>query len=126
MDMPGLQIIISSGPEASPKAALGFATAAAALATGMPVHVFLVMDGTRWAFQSEGCEPEIFGFPAIAELMDTIQSAGGQIEICSNCVGGSCDHESPRAASEPMRPGVVPAGLATVAIRTQHMQTLTF
>lgn len=126
METPGLQIIISSGPEESRKAVLGFATAAAALAVGTPVHVFLAMNGARWAFPSEGQQPETSGFPSIAELIETIQSAGGRIEICSNCVDGSCHHEPQGAAPEPMRSGVVAAGLTTVAIRMNQMRTVTF
>lgn len=126
MERCGLQIIITSGPEAPRRAALGFAAAAAALAAGTAVVVFLALNGARWAFAGEGEELEMSSFQQISELIEVIQSAGGQIEICSNCVNGVCDHESTGGTSGSMRSGVTPAGLTTVAIRMNQMPTVTF
>lgn len=122
----GLQIIIYSGPRDARRATLGFAAALAASACGMPVTLFLAMDGARWALPSEGNEPEVPGFHPVAQLLETIMATGGRVEVCSNCVEGNCSI-GPGSELRPMlRPGVVLGGLASVAIRMGQIPTVTF
>ena len=120
----GLQIIICSGPEDARRATLGFAAALAARACGMPVSLFLVMDGTRWALPSEGNGPEAEGFPLVAQLLDAIVAAGGRIEVCSTCVESACSAAPDHASA--LRSGIGFGGLAAVAIRMSQMPTVTF
>jgi len=122
----GLQIIICSGPEDARRATLGFATALAAIASGMLVTLFLVMDGARWALQSEGNEPEAPGFQPVAQLLETIVATGGRIEVCSNCVEGACDMPPGTERRSPLRSGLVFGGLASAAIRMGLVPTVTF
>ena len=89
----------------------------------MPVTLFLVMDGARWALPSEGNEPEAPGFQPVAQLLDTIVATGGRIEVCANCVEGAC--RVPGSESM-LRPGVVFGGLAAAAIRMGQIPTVTF
>jgi predicted peroxiredoxin len=84
---PGLQVIICSGPGDAKRAVLGFAVAAAAVACGTAVRIFLTMDGARWALECEGNEPVAPGFQSIAEMIGAIQSGDGKIEVCSACAG---------------------------------------
>ena len=122
----GLQIIICSGPEDARRATLGFATALAAIASGMMVTLFLVMDGARWALRSEGNEPEAPGFQPVAQLLEMIVTTGGTVEVCSNCVEGACDASAGSEARSLLRSGVVFGGLASAAIRMGRIPTVTF
>lgn len=122
----GLQIIIYSGPQDARRATLGFAAAVAASACGMPVTIFLAMDGARWAFQSEGNQPDASGFQPVAQLLETIVATGGRVEVCSNCVEGACSREPESGPRSMLRPGIGIGGLASVAIRMGQMPTVTF
>ncbi|MBZ5727163.1 MAG: DsrE family protein [Acidobacteriia bacterium] len=122
----GLQIIICSGPEDARRATLGFAAALAACACGMPVTLFLVMDGARWALPSEGNEPGAPGFQPVGQLFDSIVAAGGRVEVCSNCVEGVCSAPPQSEPLSVLRPGVVFGGLASAAIRMGQIPTVTF
>jgi predicted peroxiredoxin len=126
MAEPGLQIIITSGPEDAARATLGFAAAAAASATGTEVLLFLAMQGAQWGLQSEGNQPGWPGFQPIAELLELIQACGGKIEVCSNCLRGLCTVAGPGVPGPVLRPGLVYGGLTTVAERMSHMPTVTF
>ena len=126
MEKTGLQIIICSGPEDARRATLGFAAGLAALASGIAVTLFLVLDGARWALPSEGNEVEMPGFQPVAQLLEMIVATGGSIEVCPNCIEGLC---SASRATEPearLRPGVVVGGLASAAIRMGRTPTVTF
>ncbi len=90
MEKTGLQIIICSGPEDARRATLGFAAGLAALASGIAVTLFLVLDGARWALPSEGNEVETPGFQPVAQLLEMIVATGGSIEVCPNCIEGIC------------------------------------
>jgi predicted peroxiredoxin len=122
----GLQIIICSGPEDARRATLGFAAALAARASGMPVTLFLVMDGARWALSSEGNEPQAPGFQPVAHLLEAIVAMGGRIEVCSNCVEGACSAPPGSERRSMLRSGVVFGGLASAAIRMGQIPTVTF
>ena len=125
-EQPGIQIIISTGPEDTRRATLGFAAAAAAGACGMPVTVFLVLDGARWALLLEGTEVCVAGFPPISELFEAILAAGGRIEVCPTCLDGACGIPSQGRADSMLRPGVNFAGLTAVAVRMTQVPTVTF
>ena len=54
MEKTGLQIIICSGPEDARRATLGFAAGLAALASGIAVTLFLVLDGAHGRYPRKG------------------------------------------------------------------------
>jgi predicted peroxiredoxin len=118
-----VQIVISCGPENAARAVLGFSLAAAAVSVGTGVSLFLIMNGARWALQSEGNSTQMPGFQSIGSLIQAIQAGGGTIEVCANCApDGACS--LPRG--EEMRPGIVRSGLAAVAIRLSQVPTVAF
>ncbi len=125
-DTAGLQIIIVSGPEDAPRATLGFSVAAAAAACGTPVTLFLAMNGTRWALRSEGNQSAVPGFQPIAQLLDLILAGGGRVEVCSNCLQGLCSDSAVCGPRSDHRPGVVPGGMAALAVRMAKASTVTF
>jgi predicted peroxiredoxin len=105
-EQPGIQIIISTGPEDTRRATLGFAAAAAAGACGVAVAVFLVLDGAQWALQSEaGAEVCAAGFQPISELFEAILAAGGRIDVCPTCLDGACGIPSQGRADSMLRRG---------------------
>jgi predicted peroxiredoxin len=121
-----IQFIISSGPEEAHRAVLGFSTAAAAVASGMRVVLFLVMNGARWAFQSGDHQIDVPGFQPVSELIRLIQAGGGTIEVCSNCFHQACSVEPDLAPNKTILPGITRGGLTTVAVRMAHTSTVTF
>jgi predicted peroxiredoxin len=133
VDAPELQFIISSGPGDS-RATLGFAAATAAAACGTKVIVFLAMEGARWALKSVGNEPQGTGFQAVSQMLALIQSSGGRIEVCSNCLSTACSSclseicsmTSDGTRPSEMREGIHPAGLTTVAVRMSQMPSVSF
>jgi predicted peroxiredoxin len=125
-DNTGLQIIICSGPEDARRATLGFTAALAASASGMAVTLFLVMDGARWALESEGNQAEAPGFQPVALLLETIVAAGGTVEVCPNCIDSGCSVSSDAQSTRGLRPGIVFGGLAAAAMRMAHIPTVTF
>ena len=112
----GIQIIITTGPEDAGRATIGFAAAVAACACGITVAVFLVLDGTRWALQSEGSSACTAGFEPISKLVEGILAAGGRIEVCPVCLNGACGTAPFGEGPSMLRPGVTFGGLAGVAL----------
>ncbi|MCA9258265.1 MAG: DsrE family protein [Planctomycetales bacterium] len=120
-----LQIMISAGESAADRAALGFATAAAAAVSGSRVVVFLAMDGAVWTLRTKGLKSTVPGFKPIAEFYDILQQCEASIEGCSSCVERLLAYET-ASREEILRTGVRLAGLAVAAMRAPGVPTLTF
>lgn len=67
------------------RATLAFSTACAALAMGLDTLVFLVGDGSYWAYQDASANITCDGFPPLAELMEEFLELGGNIYLCASC-----------------------------------------
>ena len=127
-----LQIVIASGIENPCRAQLSFQTALAAMASELNVVVFLSTSGVLWGL-NHGVLSEVgCGTGAIRrdirQMTDMLLESDVRIEICSNCIGDHCP--VPSNGGEPpeacLIEGIVPGGLASVAIRAAAVNTVTF
>lgn len=79
-------IILATGIEDQGKrATLAFSTACSALAIDMQTHIFLVGDGSHWAYQGHAEPIHLTDFPRLIELMKAYLELGGKIYLCSAC-----------------------------------------
>ncbi|MES9945364.1 MAG: DsrE family protein [Candidatus Thiodiazotropha sp.] len=79
-------VVLSSGAEDGGKrATLAFSAACTAMAMDLDTQLFLVGDGSHWAYQGscEGISQK--GFPALASLMENFVELDGKIFVCSAC-----------------------------------------
>jgi predicted peroxiredoxin len=121
-----LQVMISAGEHDPERAAMGFATAAAAAVSGSRVLVFLSMSGAVWALANKGTESSVEGFKPIATFFDVLEQSDAQFEGCSSCVEKVLAEQEGDSGREMLRPSVRLAGLAVAAIRATTVPTLTF
>ncbi|WP_020396536.1 DsrE family protein [Thiolinea disciformis] len=79
-------IVLTTGSEDQGKrATLALSTACSALAIDMQTHLFLVGDGSHWAYQGHAEQVHQTGFPSLIELLETYLELGGKIYLCSAC-----------------------------------------
>jgi predicted peroxiredoxin len=67
------------------RALVGLNVAAAALATGMTVSIFLAFDGVRLATPEYVDDLEIDASPTGRELLDTVIDGGVKLTVCGPC-----------------------------------------
>lgn len=79
-----LLVILASGPEDGGKrATLALSAACSAAALGRRTRLFLVGDGAYWAYQREGPDVHVPGFPPLDLLFHELPELGGEILLCS-------------------------------------------
>lgn len=106
-------VVLTSGTEDEGKrATLAFSAACTALSLDLDTQVFLVGDGSHWAYEGAADGVLQRGFPPLAELIDTFIDLGGAVHVCATC-DGVC---SVQGADGPRRRRreVEPRGLASV------------
>lgn len=119
-------IMLVSGPEdGGRRATLAFAAACTALSLDLTAQVFLVGDGSHWAYvgASDGVHRQ--GFPPLRELMDTFLDLGGEVSVCSAC-DGVCSLPGTDGEMRRRRMEIQPRGLAAVLARLVGGSSLTF
>ncbi len=119
-----LQVLITTGAEDGDRTALGLNTALVAQSSGVETHVFFTLTGTYWACR-EPCEGE--PRPDVLELVDQLGALGAQLSCCTQCLDKHCIPSETSGQSGTLRPGIRPAGLASVVKRaTTGMPSITF
>lgn len=79
-------IVLTTGLEDQGKrATLAFSAACSALALDMTTHLFMVGDGSHWAYEGHAEPIHQAGFPALQELIEAYLELGGKLYICSAC-----------------------------------------
>lgn len=119
-------IMLASGPEdGGRRATLAFAAACTALSLDQDAQVFLIGDGSHWAYvgASDGVHQK--GFPSLAELIDTFLDLGGEVSICSAC-DGVCSLPGADGETRRRRKEIQPQGLAAVLTHLVGGTSLTF
>lgn len=118
-----IQVIITCGPEDPEKAVLGLQTALTAASSGVETSVFFTLRATQWTCATVR---DVVGADRIAELIDAVQTCGGEIESCSACLDKYCA-DSAQRGHENLRQGVRPGGLASLVRRAARgANTITF
>jgi predicted peroxiredoxin len=122
----GYVVMLTAGLEDGGKrATLAFSAACAALAMDLDTILFMVGDGSHWAYEGavEGVrEP---GFPPLENLMDSFVELGGRLCVCA-----ACDQVCSVAGADGMvrarRREIQPTGLATVLAHMVGGNSVTF
>ncbi|OQX13226.1 MAG: hypothetical protein BWK73_12610 [Thiothrix lacustris] len=119
-------ILLASGNEDGGKrATLAFSTACSAAAMDMTTHVFLVGDGSFWAYEGHTHGIHAPGFPPLEELVSNYLELGGQLYICSAC-DQVCSLLPDQDHLPTKRAGVELRGLASVLHYTVNGTSITF
>lgn len=112
-------VILASGTEDGGKrATLALSMACTALSMELNTHLFLVGDGSYWAYQGHAAGVHVAGFPALDELLESFVDLGGHLAVCSTCNQVLCHAPDSRDKVLRRRPGVQVQGMATL---TEHL-----
>ena len=106
-------MLTCGGNDGGKRATLAFATACAALSLDLDTHVFLIGDGSHWAYEGNSDPVTEPGFPPLSELMDDFTDLGGEIYICATCER-VCSAPGKDGQERKRRPEIQPQGLASV------------
>ncbi|MDQ5768821.1 DsrE family protein [Thiothrix subterranea] len=119
-------VILATGNEdAGKRATLAFSTACSAMAMDMNPHVFLVGDGSFWAYEGHTHGIHAPGFPPLEELVSNYLELEGKLYICSAC-DQVCSLLPDQDHLPIKRTGVEPRGLASVLHYTVNGASITF
>ncbi|MDP2832545.1 MAG: DsrE family protein [Pseudomonadota bacterium] len=108
-------VILASGTEDGGKrATLALSMACTALSMDLSTHLFLVGDGSYWAYQGHADGIQVAGFPSLDELLESFVDLGGDLAVCSTCNQALCHASGSLDKALTRRPGVQIQGMATV------------
>ncbi len=124
---PRYVVMLATGDsDGGKRATLAFATACVAMSMELDTQVFLIGDGSHWAYEG-CCEPVAHtGFPALKDLVESFMEMGGQIYICSACDQACTIEMAADGRFKRRRVGIQPRGLAAVLDHTVGGTTVTF
>ena len=119
-------VMLTSGSnDGGKRATLAFAAACAALSLDLDTHVFLIGDGSHWAYEGNSDPVNEPGFPRLSELMDEFTDLGGEIYICATCER-VCSVPGDDGRQRNRRPEIQPRGLASVLSTMVGGTSITF
>ncbi|MBT2970426.1 MAG: DsrE family protein [Candidatus Thiodiazotropha sp. (ex Ctena orbiculata)] len=120
-------VVLSSGAEDGGKrATLAFSAACTAKAMDLDTQLFLVGDGSHWAYQGSCDGISQKGFPTLASLMESFVELEGRIFVCSAC-DTVCSLPQDNAGKPQLRqPFIQPRGLASVMEHMVGGSSITF
>lgn len=107
------------------RATLAFSAACAAIAMELNAIVFLIGDGSYWAYEGASDDVVAKGFPPLRELMDTFLDLGGNIYICATC-DQVCSVPDEVGAVKARLPAIQPRGLAAILTHMVGGTSVTF
>lgn len=120
-------VILASGMEDGGKrATLALSMACTALSMGLSTHLFLVGEGSYWAYQGHADGIQVDGFPALDELLESFVDLGGNLAVCSTCNQALCHASGSHDKTLTRRPGVNIQGMATVMGHLMEGRGVTF
>lgn len=119
-------ILLTSGPEDGGKrATLAFSAACSAAAMDLTPHVFLIGDGSYWAYEGHTENVHTPGFPALEDLVTDYLELEGKLYICAAC-DQVCSTPEADGTLPHRRTGVELRGLASVLQYTVNGCSMTF
>ncbi len=119
-------MLTSGGSDGGKRATLAFAAACAALSLDLDTLVFLIGDGSHWAYEGNSDPVSEPGFPPLSELMDDFTDLGGNIYICATCERVCSALLGEDGQLSKRRPEIQPRGLATVLSHMVGGTSVTF
>lgn len=122
-----LIVILVSGPDdLGKRATLAYTAAVTSLGMDTPTKIFLVGDGSFWAYEGHTDDFHMQGFPPLGELVETFRELGGETYICSTC-DQFCSIPSDQVHIDRIRrKDVHPRGMASVLPDVTNGSSLTF
>lgn len=120
-------VVLASGAEDGGKrATLALSMACTALTMEQNTLLFLVGDGSYWAYQGHADGIRIAGFPSLEELLESFVELGGNLSVCSACNHATCHITGNRDKAVTLRPEVQVQGMATVMEHLMLGRAVTF
>jgi predicted peroxiredoxin len=120
-------VVLSSGAEDGGKrATLAFSAACTAQAMELDTQLFLVGDGSHWAYQGSCDGITQKGFPALTSLVESFVELEGKIFVCSACdtvCAMPVDSEGKILRRQPF---IQPRGLASILEHMVGGSSITF
>lgn len=124
--VPTCTIILASGnQDGGTRATLALSMACTALSMDTDTHVFLVGEGSFWAYQGADRAVRVNGFPALGELLDDYLALGGGMGVCAACDEARCGLPEDER-NLPRWPGIQVQGMASVLERMLNGRVVTF
>lgn len=122
----GYVVMLTAGLEDGGKrATLAFSAACAALAMDLDTILFMVGDGSHWAYEGAVDAVREPGFPPLENLLDSFVEMGGRLCVCAAC-DQVCSIAGADGAVRSRRREIQPTGLATVLAHMVGGNSLTF
>ena len=120
-------VILATGNEDGGKrATLALSMACTALSMELATLVFLVGDGSYWAYEGHASNIQMKGFPALSELLDSFEELGGNLAVCSTCNHNLCHAPGKDEKTLVRRSGVKVQGMASVMDHLLQGRVVTF
>jgi predicted peroxiredoxin len=120
-------VVLSSGAEDGGKrATLAFSAACTAQAMELDTQLFLVGDGSHWAYQGSCDGISQKGFPALTALMDFFIELEGKIFVCSACDTVCSLPQGSDGRPLVREPFIQPRGLASIMEHMVGGSSITF
>jgi predicted peroxiredoxin len=120
-------VVLSSGTEdAGKRATLAFSAACTAQAMELDTQLFLVGDGTYWAYQGSYDDVKLKGFPALDSLVESFVEMDGKIFVCSACDTVCSLPEDSNGRPLLRQPYIKPRGLASILEHMVGGSSITF
>jgi predicted peroxiredoxin len=108
-------VILATGAEDGGKrATLALSMACTALSLGLRTLVFLVGDGSHWAYEGHSDGIVATGFPSLDDLLQSYVELGGKVAVCSTCNHCLCHVPDKAGVALVLRAEVEVQGMATV------------
>jgi predicted peroxiredoxin len=120
-------VVLSSGTEDGGKrATLAFSAACTAQAMELDTQLFLVGDGSHWAYQGSYDGISQKGFPTLASLVENFVELEGKIFVCSACDTVCTMPVSSDGRIIHRQPFIHPRGLASILEHMVGGSSITF
>lgn len=118
-------IVLTHGPEdGGAHATLAFALAVALQAMGCDVVLYLNGHAAHWARRHAAEQIRIRGFDSLQTYLQSFEEAGGRLYVCSSCFDTMDAPGCEPGFGGPLRPGVIPAGVTTLAAMLLERRSL--
>lgn len=118
-------MLTADNADGGKRATLAFSAACAAIAMDLKAIVFLIGDGSHWAYEGACDDVVAKGFPPLSELMETFIELGGNIYICAAC-DQVCTVPDEVGTVKQRHPAIQPRGLAAILTHMVGGTSVTF
>lgn len=120
-------VILASGvQDGGKRATLAASMACTALSMDLTTHLFMIGDGSHWAYAGHADGIQVPGFPALEELLDSFVLLGGDLCLCSACDQALCHAPDATGSRLRHREGAHVQGMASVLEHMMLGQSVTF